>query len=398
MDNKSCYKEGHDEEPFTTLCFSEQEQNILKCLNCLNEVHNDFQISINQLLKKPSSEISNWPPLKDKELQKKIKELMKTQKEEQQNRNTQQQELKEQIEQIFQKQIHEIVQQLDLVKNNIFQQIDLYFYYDFNQIFDLQEIKNSLQDYFSQKIQKKELFQKMKNFMQNLPQENKTDFIYKQQSNETQALKNNYNYIQDKISSIKNWIQPLDLQLNNDIDFLQFEPSTYNNQQKEISITSNKIDIIFSENETGKRKNVFSNILNNEKTYKLRFKINLQQKQFNNVQIVFGVVNNVDKNQSISWSRCGFQYQIGSAFSCKRNTKTEIVNGIKQIFENKNEIIVNFIFNIKKKIYQLYDDEKNFYMENIEQQVQQDNNINEWVFAIGIYQGPNCKNIVKITQ
>ncbi|KRX10908.1 hypothetical protein PPERSA_12032 [Pseudocohnilembus persalinus] len=197
MDNKTkdndndgrqfCQKPRHNKEEFQYLNWIDDKQNILLCPNCLFQDNNpnNTKLYIKQILNlQENQSINNWPLGSSEQTQEIIEKWQKKSNQKEHFQKLKQQMINE-VEKYFESKLSEIKTAILTKKKNCIQKLndifekEMQFLNENNlqEIFDLKEIKKSLQSYYSNQSGIDELFKIQQDKKKKFIEENKIQEI-----------------------------------------------------------------------------------------------------------------------------------------------------------------------------------------------------------------------------
>ncbi|KRW99974.1 hypothetical protein PPERSA_00141 [Pseudocohnilembus persalinus] len=381
-----CKNDEHFEQQYQFFKFSEKIGEILQCMSCnLEDPHNDKKIIIDQILKFPSFKIQNFPPLKNQKNCKQIQKIM-------QNFNKDKiKQFKEyvniQINNYYQKINEDITQVLLQSKKDVLQQFEkILEFQDVSEFYDIDPVKEMIKKYQKNDINFKQLFEQQLKMKKSFEDENKFNIAINQEKvqNEVQnliqilkiELDERMEIFKKRIvintganKEIKQEIQDVQQEIplqnpENQQSIQFFRSSHQNNKKLQIQIKNNSRRIEIDDKTIKQFKLVNSELLNKNRRYHFKMKINFHQ-QAKQQQLAFFLLGSNDKDNG--WA--GQNYIVinrfdGDCFAVYGEKK--IVEGQKfSDFWEDDVSILNVVFNCQEKIFEVFDDQRKGYVKNV---------------------------------
>ncbi|KRX04420.1 hypothetical protein PPERSA_00189 [Pseudocohnilembus persalinus] len=409
----NCKKEKHFGQQYIFFKFSEKIDEILQCLSCsLEDPQIEKKIIIDQILKFPSSQIQNFPPLKDQQNCKKIQNIME---------NFSQEKIKEfkeyvntQVNNYYQKIHNDLIQVLNQSKKDVLQKFDsILEFKDVSEFYNIAPVKEMIKKYQKNNIDLNQLFELQLKMKKSYEDENKLKIAINQEKiqNEVQNLVENFYFqLDEKVEIFKQKIfintdvieqykqeiedfQKEEVQKNtgNQIQIQFFKSNWRYNKKHLIQIKDDSRRIEIDDKKIQKIKLVHSEGLEKNRTYFLRMKINFHKVKSQNLSFV--LLGCSDKDDG--W---GIQNQIYVSeylgFFGAENGESQIVEGMRFVdFWEDDVSILNLVFNCQEKIFEVYDDQRKGYVKNVIDQ----NKISGDKVMLGIRFYQNYLNKINIT-
>ncbi|KRX07472.1 hypothetical protein PPERSA_11021 [Pseudocohnilembus persalinus] len=403
----TCLKNEHYNQQFQFFKFTENLEEMLQCFSCINEDPQlNKKISIDQILNFPASKIQNFPPLKDQSKDKQVRQIMEdfTQDKIKQFKEY----IKKQIEQHYEQKIRILNQSK---KDVIIQFEQIMQFTDVSQYNNIDQLKAAITQYKNKQINLEELFQeqlKMKkdfecqkkckvmlcnqqkqqeitnqlnNLKQNLDQKFKA-FTDEKITINTQKLQNLQRIIDQTLQSHPNQQENQTQQqinfhqsdyINNKKDEINIKQISNNNNNNNNNINDNQINnnkhnnnkhiqIQIADLTINTYKAVYSSLLSKEKTHHFKIKANFHQQK--NYGLSFNLISLQDKDKSWINQNCIVQNDgIGKCFA--HNGERQIIQGQKFVdFWKDGETVLNVVFNVKEKLFEIYDYQRKGYVKN----------------------------------
>ncbi|KRW98144.1 hypothetical protein PPERSA_09084 [Pseudocohnilembus persalinus] len=372
-----CKKIQHFDQQFIFFKFSEKIDQILQCASCsLDDPQLDKKIIIDQIFKLSASDIKNFPPLNEKKC-KEIKNLMQNFTKEKNEKFKQQ--IKAEIDDFYY-QTEEILHQfLAQSKKEVVQEFDnILKFIDISQLYDIDPIKQMIEQYQEKQIDLQELFEKQLEMKKSFEQRYKFENAINQEKNqkEVKVLVENLKLQLDQkmevfkqkliinTDGIKKFCQQENQKNYQQIKF--FKSQLRNNFQEDIRILNDIMKIEIEDTTAQAIKQVHSEGLDKKKTHHLRMKIDFYQQ--NKQGLIFYLLGENDKDKN--WDNFNFIFINNCFLNCgARNGERQKELQIKNI-QLKEELdfqtILNVVFNYQGKLFEVYDDKnENFYVKSV---------------------------------
>ncbi|KRX01667.1 hypothetical protein PPERSA_03751 [Pseudocohnilembus persalinus] len=363
----NCKNEEHFEQQFVFFKFSEKIGEILQCMSCNSEdLQNDKKIIIDQILKFPSSKIQNFPPLKNQKNCKQIQKIMENFTKEKIKQFKEY--VKTQINNYYQKINQDITQVLLQSKKDVLQQFEnILEFTNVSEFYDIAPVKEMIEKYQKNDIDLKQMFEQQLKMKKSFEDEKKFNIAINQEK------------IQNEV---QNLIQNLKVQLDEKWGFLKkkFRRIEINDKTKE------------------QFKLVNSELLNKNKTYHFKMKINFHQAKKQELAFFLLGSNYKDYDYWLNQNCIAINNFQGNCFA--GNGEREIVEGQRfNDFWEDDVSILNVVFNYQEKLFEVFDDQRKGYVKNVINQ----NKINGDKVMLGIlfiqnYQSKIDLSIVDIQQ
>ncbi|KRX07470.1 hypothetical protein PPERSA_11019 [Pseudocohnilembus persalinus] len=347
---------------------------MLRCFTCSNEdKESNKKISIEQILKLPASKIQNFPPLLDQNNDKQVRQIIENFTEEKV------QHFKEYIIKQIKEHYQQKIEILKSSQKDVIRQFDqMMEFADVSKYYNIDELKKTLnqfknkeinlQDLFKKQLRMKEQFQNEQTVQLLLNTQKKQEEILNQLENFKLNLDKKFNdftensikidtkYLERLQSNIKQAL--LGSYFENHIDFYKIGEN-----QGEIQIENNsrliKIDNLTNFNQ----KVVHSQLMHKNRKYHFKIKINFHEKK--NQQIAFFLINSNDVEKD--WINENYIFISDYDGDCGANNgESSQFQGQKfSSFWKDNETVLNLVFNVDEKIFEIYDDQKKGYIKNV---------------------------------
>ncbi|KRX06442.1 hypothetical protein PPERSA_05055 [Pseudocohnilembus persalinus] len=415
------WKEDHDDSTIQYFQFSNNKQEILQCLYCVEEDKSKKnKIILDQLLSDPIWKIRNIPYLNDKEKEQQVRKQLEN--------NTPEKvaafkkDILQQVEKVFHNSEEKLLQALNKQKKNIIQQFEILLEkVNIHQLYDIEPLKQAinnlseeeitLDDLFYLQLEMKEQFesqqyadlvitqeknclnlQKQVNQLQqqlkkriqeldenmeedvnlffnnnNKPNTKNTNKNQQQQQQEQQKQRQKYQqkYKQQQIvSSLQKTDNKNSIQFYKSdyfTDYFNLDEITISNQNNN-SNNNNQTSITFDKKTTGYGKQVYSQVLDKNKTHHLKFKIDYHGTK--NQQVLFSLLDQKNKDEQYYNQNFIFISCLYGNYGAWHEEKEEKKGKKISEFMRDNETVFNIVINHSKKQFEFYDNEKQLQISN----------------------------------
>ncbi|KRX02779.1 hypothetical protein PPERSA_02269 [Pseudocohnilembus persalinus] len=375
MKTKLCQKKDHSLFQLYFNC-NLNKQELLQCPRCILEDQENISQKIliqdicdeNQKL----SKINNWPPFEDQKLRNFANQIFQFIENNQDKDNFLNPMFQIQIDNFFDQQEKIIVEKLHQCKLKTKIQFETFIQQlqerddkiqdkqefklkQFVQNFQMAKIRQQLKNYFEDKIDLDQFYnfyqQQHKNLF-NIQQE-----VIKQQLKQQQKIQQELDRLRQELSDSFQKFLLFDFEPSKLID-LQFYKSTYQNIQETFQISKNSKKIKFL-NQVNNQcpKQIYSEILDPNRTYIIKLRINTFEK-INNQYLIFGINNQEFKDQQMA------NKNFITAFHQNNNISGSSIikktgNSYNKFcdFFTDNKTVLNIVFNVNKLLFEIFDDE-----------------------------------------
>ncbi|KRX06443.1 hypothetical protein PPERSA_05056 [Pseudocohnilembus persalinus] len=335
---KDLEKQNHDEAVIQYFIFSNNKQEILQCLYCVDEDQNNKKkIILDQFMAEPIWKIRNIPYLNDKEKEKQVRKQLEN--------NTPEKiaafkkDILQQIEKVYHNSKEKLLQALNKQKKDIIQQFELLLEkVNTHQLYDIETLKKAINNLSEEKITLDDLFKIQLEIKDQFESQKQADLVLTQEKN-CQNLQNQVNQLQQQLEKR---IQELDENMEEDVHLIfnnNNKPNTKNTnnnqqqQQQQIISTPQKTDnknsiqfyksnfrsdkfnldeitisnqnnnsnnnkqtsITFDKKTIQCWKQAYSQVLDKNKTHHLKFKIDYHGTK--NQQVLFSLLDQTNKDE-----------------------------------------------------------------------------------------------------
>ncbi|KRX07474.1 hypothetical protein PPERSA_11023 [Pseudocohnilembus persalinus] len=413
----TCLKNEHYHQQFQFFKFTENLEEMLQCFSCFNEDPQlNKKISIDQILKFPVSKIQNFPPLKDQDKDKQVRQIMEDFTQEKIKKFKEY--IKKQIEQHYEQKIKILNQSK---KDVIIKFEQIMEFTDVSQYYNIDQLKAAINQYKNKQMNLEELFQEQLKMKKDFECEKKCKVMFFNQQKQEQII-NQINILKQQLDQkfktftdekIKINIQELrNIQRNIDqallnksnqhqqhlqyyqykyLEYLsnlqdkqhlqhqqcqqqflqdyqiQFHKSNYQaNKKDEIKIQhnhTNKIKIeIDNKTKDHLPKKIYSDGLDKNKTCHFKIKVNFHQQK--DYSLFFCLIGSQDKDKS--WLNQNFiELNDGVSIDFAGNGGNNIIKGQKFVdFWKDGETVLNIVLNVNEKLFEIYDGQRKGYVKN----------------------------------
>ncbi|KRX01825.1 hypothetical protein PPERSA_00535 [Pseudocohnilembus persalinus] len=369
MQGKTCQKPNHNLD-YLCLNWTDKKDQILQCSKCIIEDKepNYKKILLTDILNENYKlhEISNWPPLQDQELSQFMNSVFKSSEENPNEKNYFNQFIQQQIDDYFKDQEFKLCQRLNQIKKDIKVKFEAYTYKFYEQSrndgkmnveqiiekFQIHEFRSKIKEFLDKKININNIFkflQKQQGVVDNASEQ------IKEQFNKQQLIQESFNQlkqdIQNSISTFNDYEFPIKEQIR-----LKFYKSNYNNISNSFVITPDNKQITFNNQNTDYYKQVYSDILEKQKTYHIKIRIDAKG-TIQNQYFFFGIDASQRKDQCFGNTNYLYAFYQGNNTQGSYNFKKEGQYNRFEDFFRDNQTILNLVFNISKKQFEMNDDQ-----------------------------------------
>ncbi|KRX01645.1 hypothetical protein PPERSA_03729 [Pseudocohnilembus persalinus] len=369
MKNIICQKQEHNLQ-YLYLNWTDKKDRLFQCPRCniQDEGNPQKKILISDILDENQklSQIDNWPPFKDKEQIIYIKHIFQCYEQNPEQENFLNFFFQQQIDLFFQEQEKKITQKLSQLRKNVKIQFENYIQklkdknnnkeqfqiQEIVQNFKLDKFRDKLKDFLGNQINLQQFFE--------FQQEQEENLIRKQEE-----LIRNQNQQQSEIQSILNQLKE-DISKNlytfNNQDYtmpefggLKLYKSNWNSAMECFQILENNRKISFLPKNTV-RKFVYSEKLNKNKQYHMKLRITSMTKMINQ-KIFFGIGSEQQRNQDLTQFNFIQAFNLNGEIMGSGNLqKVGEQNKFVDFFKD-NKTVLNVVFDIQNKKFEVYDDE-----------------------------------------
>ncbi|KRX03803.1 hypothetical protein PPERSA_04598 [Pseudocohnilembus persalinus] len=384
----SCKKCGHYNSPYIFLKMTEDISQIFQCMYCVaKDTDQNKKIVIEELLKnKPIWEINNFPPSVSENQEFTIKNVIRNYKQE--NIDKYQEEVKNKIIDIFDSIEQSFSKVLNQQKKDILIKFEDFFKYtDLNGIYDISNLRQSLEQFQKGQIDINKFFEVHIKFKEQLYDKEIRDKSF----NHTKIRQE----IFDKVEVLK---QKLEENINSISQNLEIESELVNSvknsyksfefkNSSHVSVVNKSEDlnyikqIIFYPNSSPQKYQYayIQNDLQKDKRYNLRLKINQNN---NNIQELFFVLQGQTDLYQEKWLKQNIILLKKHSFFFQQD------NSFLGLIKD-DQTVINIVFNCQERLFEIYDDQRKKYERNV---VDINKIKGDLVFVIGTKQLQNFNN------
>ncbi|KRX01827.1 hypothetical protein PPERSA_00537 [Pseudocohnilembus persalinus] len=366
---KSCQKANHNLE-YHCVKWTDNIDQLLQCSKCIFEdEYPIFQkILISDLLNEDykESQIQNWPPLQDKNQSKFVNSIFRCYEENPSEENVFNYLIQQQIDSCFKDLEFKICSILRQINKDVKIKFQTYTCkpqeqdktnkkQDIKQIienFKIDDFKTKMKEFLDNKINIEQFFQ----FQQGKNDEfvNKYGKHIDEQFEKFSEISEQFQRLKNDLNGFLSTFNQYEFLNNEKID-LKFQKSKYNDSVNYFQINPENKQITFDNKNYNYLKQVYSGILENKKTYHLKIRIDAKG-QIQNQHFYFGINSQQNKDQQLNTTNYIYAFQQQNNTSGSKNFKKEgKFNRFCDVFTD-NLTILNIIFNINKKTFEIFDD------------------------------------------
>ncbi|KRX01831.1 hypothetical protein PPERSA_00541 [Pseudocohnilembus persalinus] len=369
MQLKNCQKSNHNLD-YQYINWTDKKERFLQCNKCSIECEepNYTKILISDILNEnyKVSQVQNWPPIKDKELFSFMNSVFKCSEENPNENNLLNQIIQQQIQDYFKDQQVKILERLNQIEKNVKVKFETYIQKFYNQNetegkmnieqiiknFQIDEFRTKIKEFLDNKIDIDKIFEFKE--QQNEILVNAQEQI-KQQFKKQQEIQELFNQLKQELDdSLLKYNQhefPIKEQIN-----LNLFKSNYKNIPNSFTITPDNKQITFDNQNTDYYKQVYCDILEKQKTYHIKIRIDAKG-TIKNQYIFFGIDTQQKKDKQLNNTNYLYAFHQNSNTSGSKNFKKEgQYNRFNEFFRD-NQTILNIVFNINKKQFEMFDDQ-----------------------------------------
>ncbi|KRX07208.1 hypothetical protein PPERSA_00365 [Pseudocohnilembus persalinus] len=350
-------------------------EDIFLCSECIAQKSFLFQenkklISLKQIFGRKEEEIDNWPFIQNEEIYENLRNFIFKENfhYSDQDRQKNHQILAE-IEKYYEQKIQDVCKFLRCQKQEKIEYFENLFKYQekftdiykFKEIYDIKKVKNSIENYDQEnEINKQQFIQNMREMNSKFYSEHQLQTIF-------QNLEQCKQEVESNLQQIKNNFEKQYSRFKKNFDNqLKFQPCSFKHSQQLTKISQDQKQITFdyytNENDENDANNIVikSEILKKNATYHL--KMNINNSDINNNMLLSITTGIKSQNiQGLYLQQNARYLDIMREYDGELNNNVELKQYGQKLFEflDKN-IVLNFVFNIDKKFFRVFDDDYRF--------------------------------------
>ncbi|KRX01829.1 hypothetical protein PPERSA_00539 [Pseudocohnilembus persalinus] len=310
--NKSCLKADHNLE-YQYINWTDKKENLLQCSKCIIEDEQPIfqKILISDLLNESykESQIQNWPPLQNKNQSKFVNSIFKCSEQNPSEQNLFNNLIQIQIDNLFKDQELKICSRLNQIKKDVKIKFETYIYefYEQNKTngkmnieqiiknLKIDEFRTKMKEFLDNKINIDQFFQ----FQQGKNDEfiNKYGKQIDEQFTQQSEIQEQFQRLKEDIDNSLSIINKYEFFNNKKIN-LPFYKSNYTNVANSFQITPDNKKITFDIQNANSYKQVYSDILEKQRTYHIKIRID-SKGTIKNQYFYFGINTYQKKDQAL---------------------------------------------------------------------------------------------------
>ncbi|KRX01830.1 hypothetical protein PPERSA_00540 [Pseudocohnilembus persalinus] len=369
--NKVCQKVGHNLE-YQYINWTDRLEFILQCPKCIiEEQFSNFRKTlISDILSEnqKESQVQNWPPLVEKNQTKFINSMFKCSEQNPSEENLFNFKIQQQIDNFF----NDFQVNLCLALNKIKKDVKIKFENQINELyqqnrnrglmnieeiihtFKINQLKYILKQFIDNKINIDQFFQFHQSENEVFKHNNLVDQIDNLMTKQME-IDQQFQRLKEEIDNPLSILQKYEFIIKKQIN-LGFQKSNYKNQSNNFHIAQDNKKIIFNAQSYYNKKQVYSKILEKQKNYHIKIRIDTKG-TIKNQGFFFGINTQQIKDQAMNKTNCIYAFIKESYIIGSQHLKREgILNTFTEFFKD-NETVLNIIFNINKKQFEIFDDQ-----------------------------------------